>query len=194
MKVASIGIIEDYNDISKLVRTVEQLCLPTHHTSIAIQGAAVIAAIASFALRSEYSEVVLWDLAKKTILEGQQYGTQLPGASLVERLRLLRYDFKKFSDTDIIGRLETIYWTGVETIETIPSVFSVIILSGGEPRKTANIAANLSGDSDTIGAISTAICGSFNLIFSNREIDFLENVNQIYFDTYVEKLFQIANY
>lgn len=194
MKVAPIGIIEDYNDISSLVKTVEQLCLPTHHTSIAIQGASVIAAIASFALRNEYREDILWALAEKTIREGEQYGTQLPGASLVERLRLLRYDLKKLSDTDIIGRLETVYGTGFETIETIPSVFTVIILSGGDPRKAASIAANLSGDSDTIGAISTAICGAFNPIFSKREIDFLENVNQIYFDTYVEKLFQIANY
>ena len=123
MKVTPIGIIEDYNDISSLVKTVEQLCLPTHHTSIAIQGASVIAAIASFALRNEYREDILWALAEKTIREGEQYGTQLPGASLVERLRLLRYDLKKLSDTDIIGRLETVYGTGFETIETIPSVY-----------------------------------------------------------------------
>ena len=194
MKVAPIGIIEDYNDISNLVKTVEQLCLPTHHTSIAIQGASVIAAIASFALRNEYSEGVLWELAEKTIREGEKYGTQLPGASLVERLRLLRYDLSKLSDTDIINRLETVYGTGFETIETIPSVFTVIILSKGDPIKAANLSANLSGDSDTIGAIATAICGAFNPIFSKREIEFLENVNQISFDTYVDKLFQIAHY
>ena len=194
MKVAPIGIIEDYNDISNLVKTVEQLCLPTHHTSIAIQGASVIAAIASFALRNEYSEGVLWELAEKTIREGEKYGTQLPGASLVERLRLLRYDLSKLSDTDIINRLETVYGTGFETIETIPSVFTVIILSQGDPIKAANLSANLSGDSDTIGAIATAICGAFNPIFSKREIEFLENVNQISFDTYVDKLFQIAHY
>lgn len=194
MKVAPVGIIEDYNDISNLVKTVEQLCLPIHHTSIEIQVASVIAAIASFALRNEYSEGVLWELAEKTIREGEKYGTQLPGASLVERLRLLRYDLSKLSDTDIINRLETVYGTGFETIETIPSVFTVIILSKGDPFKAAILSANLSGDSDTIGAIATAICGEFNPIFSKREIEFLGNVNQISFDTYVDKLFQIAHY
>lgn len=46
MKIASIGIISDYRDLSRLVKNVAEIYLPTHNTTIAIAGAsAVLAAI-----------------------------------------------------------------------------------------------------------------------------------------------------
>lgn len=188
MKVSPLGIIGDYQNLNALVDNVSALCLPTHNTNIAITGASIICALASFALRNEYDEEKLWTIASDVYVIGMQKGTQLPSPSLKKRLELIKEDLHQLTEEEMLNKLETVYGAGFETIETIPAVLAVITLSKGNPIKAAELCANLSGDSDTIGAISTAICGAFNPIFDKQRIRKLEVINHINFNQYVDHL------
>ena len=48
MKMSPIGIISDFRDLDALIANVRMICKPTHNTSIAIQGASIIAGIISY--------------------------------------------------------------------------------------------------------------------------------------------------
>ena len=91
-------------------------------------------------------------------------------------------------EKEVLEKLETVYGVGFETIETIPAVLAMIILSKGNPMKSAQLSANIAGDSDTIGAISTAICGAFYPEFNTLDIKLIEEVNGINFKKYVDGL------
>ena len=117
-----------------------------------------------------------------------KHGNQLPSASLSKRLDLIRQDIKTLSEKEVLEKLETVYGVGFETIETIPAVLAMIILSKGNPMKSAQLSANIAGDSDTIGSISTAICGTFHPEFNSLDIKYIEEVNGINFKKYVDGL------
>ena len=188
MKVSPLGILHDYHDIEGLVDDVCKLCLPTHNTSIAIAGASVVATLSSYALRHEYDEEEIWTLTKRVIEEGMKHGNQLPSPSLLKRLDLVQQDIMTLSEKKVLEKLETVYGVGFETIETIPAVLTMIVLSKGNPMKSAWLSANIAGDSDTIGSISTAICGAFHPEFNSLDMKLIEEVNGINFKAYVDGL------
>ena len=45
--------------------------------------------------------------------------------------------------------------------ETVGAAFGLLAMADGDPKETAILAANLSGDADTIGAIACAMAGTF---------------------------------
>lgn len=188
MKVSPLGIICDYHDLKYLVDVVEQLCLPTHNTNIAITGASIIASIVSYVLRSKANMDEIWNLAYSTIDACENHGNDLPSASLKLRLESIQSLLKTETLPNSLLKLEKFYGAGMETIETIPAVLALLQLSNLEPHKCADMAANLSGDTDTIGAIATAICGAAKNTFTESEIEFLEQINDINFSGYVNKL------
>ena len=190
MKVSPLGIICDYQDLDYLVNTVKLLCMPTHNTNIAITGASIVASLASFVLRGSKDIQKMWKLAFTVIDACKDLGNDLPSASLVARLHHVQNLLETKSQQEVLYDLETLYGTGMETIETIPTVMALLELSHLEPHMCAELSANLSGDTDTIGSIATSICGAANNTFTKEEIEFLEKTNQINFTEYANKLVQ----
>ena len=45
--------------------------------------------------------------------------------------------------------------------ETVGAAFGILAMAEGDPKETAIMAANLSGDADTIGAIACAMAGAY---------------------------------
>ena len=45
--------------------------------------------------------------------------------------------------------------------ETVGAAFGILAMAEGDPKETAVLAANLSGDADTIGAIACAMAGAY---------------------------------
>ena len=82
----------------------------------------------------------------------------------------------------ILQRLYEEIGTGMETIETIPSAFVIVELAKGDPLKAAQLSASLGWDTDTIGAISGAICGGMNPELPKEMIQQIEAVNQLDFE------------
>lgn len=183
MKIAPIGLISDYRDLPTLVKNVAEICLPTHNTKIAIAGASAVAAAISYTVRGGQSIEEIWSIAFDAINAAKEYGHDFPAASLTFRMNQARKILRQESDEQIIlQRLYEEIGTGMETIETIPSAFVIIELAKGEPLKAAQLSASLGWDTDTIGAISAAICGGMNPELPKEMIQQIEAVNQLDFE------------
>ncbi|MGS4821303.1 ADP-ribosylglycohydrolase family protein, partial [Raoultella terrigena] len=63
-------------------------------------------------------------------------------------------------------------------------------LAGTDPNRCAVLCANLGGDTDTIGAMATAICGALNGIsaIDSRLKARLDEVNRLDFTRYADAL------
>ena len=188
MKVSPIGIIYDYRDKERFLDEVEMLCRPSHNTSIAISGAAAVASCVSYAIRGGDDLNRLWDIAIEYSEMAKDRGNPLPSASIKERMKALKQDLVNDDEDQVIEKLQKFYGTGMEAIETIPCVMTLIMLSKGDPLRVGELAANLGGDTDTIGAIAGAICSSMHPLEDEKIIDTLERVNGIDFEDLSEKL------
>ena len=51
---------------------------------------------------------------------------------------------------------------GTSTIESVPCAIALVELAQTDPNRCAVLCANLGGDTDTIGAMATAICGALH--------------------------------
>lgn len=183
MKIAPIGLISDYRELPTLVKNVAEICLPTHNTKIAIAGASAVAAAISYTVRGGQSIEEIWQVAFDAINAAQAYGHDFPSASLIFRMNQARQILKQESTEEIIlQRLYEEIGTGMETIETIPSAFVIIELAKGDPLKAAQLSASLGWDTDTIGAISAAICGGMNPELPKEMIKQIEEVNKLDFE------------
>ena len=183
MKIAPIGLISDYRDLPALVKNVAEICLPTHNTKIAIAGAV------SYTVRGGQSIEKIWQLAYEAIDAAKDYGHDFPAASLTFRMNQARKILQQETDEQIIlQRLYEEIGTGMETIETIPSAFVIVELAKGDPLKAAQLSASLGWDTDTIGAISAAICGGMNPELPEEMIRQIEEVNQLDFDQLTEDI------
>ncbi|MBO1306454.1 ADP-ribosylglycohydrolase family protein [Enterococcus sp. 669A] len=183
MKIAPIGLISDYRNLPELVKNVAEICLPTHNTKIAIAGASAIAAAVSYSVRGGQSIEEIWQLAFAAIDAAKDYGHDFPAASLTFRMNQARKILQEDTDEQIIlQRLYEEIGTGMESIETIPSSFAVVELAQGDPLKAAQLSASIGWDTDTIGAISAAICGGMNPTLPKEMIQQIEEVNQLDFE------------
>ncbi|MCH4167953.1 MAG: ADP-ribosylglycohydrolase family protein [Streptococcaceae bacterium] len=194
MKIAPIGIISDYQNLEELVNRVYQICIPTHNTSIAIAGASSVAAAISYTSAGGKDLNQIFELAETAIRLGLKKGYDVATASLIRRLAIVRELVDNKSEEEVMTTLYEVLGTGVETIETIPSVFAIVYLAQGNPLKAAQLSASLGGDTDTIGAISTAICGGIEPINDVQIIQTLETVNQLDFDELAEQLIHFSPY
>ena len=189
MKIAPIGLISDYRDLPTLVKNVAEICLPTHNTKIAIAGASAVAAAISYTVRGGQSIEEIWSLAFDAINAAKKYGHDFPAASLTFRMNQARKILRQEADEAVIlKRLYEEIGTGMETIETIPSAFVIVELAKGDPLKAAQLSASLGWDTDTIGAISAAICGGMNPQLPKEMIRQIEEVNQLDFEELTEEV------
>lgn len=192
MKISPIGIVSDYQHINELINNVSMICKPTHNTSIAIQGASIIAGIVSYVVSGGNNMEEMWNLAEEIAVQAARRGFQIPSASIIQRMKLAKKVISKCTLQEAMKNLYEIVGTGVETIETIPSVLAVVDLSEGNPIASAKLCASIGGDTDTIGAIATAICGGMNPCFDESLINTLETTNNINFNELSEKLYQFS--
>lgn len=192
MKIAPVGIVSDYHDMKTLVENVYQICLPTHNTKIAVAGASAVAAAISYVVRGGNSIHKIWDVAYEAIRVSQAYGYDFPSASLKFRMQKARniLEQENYDQKRVLGRLYEEIGTGMETIETIPSVFAIVELADGNPWEAAKMCAVVGWDTDTIGSISCAICGGMQPDFPKNMIEQIEMVNELSFETLVSEMME----
>ena len=99
--------------------------------------------------------------------------------ALSARLHLALETVQNAPDDDTA--LEQIYQligTGTESIQSIPAAIAMVELAHTEPNRCAILCANLGGDTDTIGAMATAICGAIHGVES-IDSDFKRQLDEI---------------
>lgn len=193
MRIAPIGSLFDPNELSELLKMVYEVTRVTHSSDVAMSGAAMIAgAVAAAAADYSWDEII--DFALECNDEGFKLGAPTWAAKTHERLKLgielaNRYpnDEGRFSQAiyDVIG-------TGTMISESIPAALSIAYYTQ-TVRKSAILCANLGGDTDTIGAMATAICGAKNGASSIDQswLSLIDIKNpQHHFDKYAEQMLQ----
>lgn len=191
MRIAPIGCLFEPNRKAELIDYVFDVSKATHTSDVTIAGAAMIAQGVASAIVNEDFETVMEDIL--SVEEpGYKRGCETFSPRLAERVKIgidLARKYKDDADTfsqkvyDIIG-------SGVGIIESVPAAISIAYYTQ-DPNECCLMCANLGGDTDTIGAMATAICGAFVGYSNIKEeyTDLLRSQNpEVDFDGYVEML------
>ncbi len=121
----------------------------------------------------------------------QEMKTTTFSASLAARIELALKTVREANGIESASeQVYQLIGAGTSTIESVPAAIAMVELAGTDPNRCAILCANLGGDTDTIGAMATAICGALHGV---QAIDpalkaELDAVNQLNFGHYCEKL------
>ena len=170
MKMIPVGVISRIEKIDELIENVRLACLPTHNTSIAISGAAAIAAAVSYGIEGGSCLSELIEIAKLASEKGEREGTKVIGASVAARLELgIKIIEEAKNEDEALQKIYEVIGAGLLTNEAVPAAIALVYLAEADPVKCAILSANLGGDTDTIGAIACGICGAIKGIESIPE-------------------------
>lgn len=160
MRIAPIGCLFSTDQPDKLIDYVYRVSKVTHASDIAIAGAAMIAGAVSAAMEDK-----TWDeiIAYVNVIHDKaiQFGADTFSPSLKKRLALGIEYAKKYADDEeaFSKHIYDVIGAGVLTSESVPAALSIAYYAK-TVEHCAKLCANLGGDTDTIGAMATAICGA----------------------------------
>lgn len=161
MRIAPIGCLFTPERKEELVEYVYGVSQATHTSDVTIAGAAMIAEGVASAIVNDDFEKVLEDILS---IEdpGYRRGCETFSPRLAERVKIGVELAKKYPDDEeaFSKKIYDIIGTGVGIIESVPAAISVAYYTQ-DPNRSCLLCANMGGDTDTIGAMATAICGAF---------------------------------
>ncbi|MGW2958845.1 ADP-ribosylglycohydrolase family protein [Streptomyces sp. NPDC001220] len=159
MRVTPVGIAFAADPLDTFVDRVVESCQVTHDTTIGIAGAAAVAAAVSTGVGGgSLGEAV--HAAVTAARAGARRGHWIAGADIAARIEWAWQLVRDLPEAEALDRVVALVGTSVASQESVPAAFAVLALADGDPWRTALLAANLGGDSDTIGAIAGAVAGS----------------------------------
>lgn len=187
MRIAPIGCLFTPDRKEELVDYVYEVSKVTHTSDVTIAGAAMIAVGVSSALVNSDFEQVITDILDIEEL-GYQKGCETFSPRLRERTKIGLEIARKYKDNEdeFLKKVYDIVGSGTGIIESVPAAISIAYYAK-DPNKACLLCANLGGDTDTIGAMATAICGAFTGVghIKKEYIDTLETQNDVNFENYV---------
>ncbi len=155
MRIAPLAIATPNQDLEFLVNQVAEVCLVTHNTREAISAAAAVATVVSCGI-----EGATFDAALPFALDAADLGARL-GAAVGEADMAARIaDAIEVAGSKDEAELARRIGTSVASAQSVAAAFGVVSLAKGDPWSAAVIAANIGDDTDTIGAIATAMAGA----------------------------------
>lgn len=159
MRIAPIGALFLADQKKELCNYVAEVSKVTHTSDITIAGAAMIATAVTSVMECGNPNKMVED-----VLSIEEYamslGASTPSPSLGARIRFGIELAHKYRDdeTMFLENLYNIVGAGVNTSESVPCAIAIAYYSF-DVKRCALMCANLGGDTDTIGAMATAICG-----------------------------------
>ncbi|MEU2305723.1 ADP-ribosylglycohydrolase family protein [Streptomyces misionensis] len=159
MRVTPVGIACAVEPLDAFLDHVVESCQVTHDTGIGIAGAAAVAAAVSTGVGGgTLDEAVA--AAVGAARAGARRGHWVAGADIATRVAWAWDLVRGLPRAEALDRIVTLVGTSVASQESVPAAFAVLSVAEGNPWQAALLAANLGGDSDTIGAIAGAVAGS----------------------------------
>lgn len=160
MRISPIGTLYEPQQFDQLIKMVEVITKITHSSDVAVSGACMIAGAVTAALAGENWDDII-SYAEKANDAGFKLGAPTWAAHNKERLEIGLSLAKKYSgDDEAFSRaIYNTVGTGTTISESIPAAVAIAYYAR-DVKKSAFICTNLGGDTDTIGAMSTAICGA----------------------------------
>jgi ADP-ribosylglycohydrolase len=149
----------DTVDLSRLVDQTVAASLVTHNTSVALAGAAAVAAAVSAGVGGA-SVAGAMEAGIAAARLASHRGHWIAGADVAARIRWasgLAEDAAPDQAAELIG---TLVGTSLATQESVPAAFAVLSAIPDDPWRACLLAASLGGDTDTIAAMAGAIAGA----------------------------------
>ena len=176
MRIAPVGIATPAWRVRAFVDQVETVCRVTHHTGEAIAAAAAVSAVVSLGVAGMAFEDAL-PKALTAARSGQSRGHRLGVSDLADRIERALF-LAKQGDPEIIADC---VGNSVASHESVPAAFAITRIAKGDPWRAALIAANIGGDTDTIGAIAASMAAACRGMGSlpPLALDRLRSVNKL---------------
>lgn len=159
MRVVPVGILMPPEPLAALVDKVVETCRSTHNTSLAIAGASAVAAAVSCGLDGGDWRAAT-TLAQRAAAEARNRGHWIAGADIAARLGWATSLAANRDREAARAQVIELIGTSVATQESVPAAFALLVITQGEAWQAALMAANLGGDTDTIGAIAAGMAGA----------------------------------
>lgn len=175
MRIPPVGCLFRPEQLKEIVDYVYEVSRATHTSDVAIAGASMIAAGVASALINNDFDMIIKDIL---IIEKEGYkrGSETFSPRLAERVKIgIQIAKDNKGDDEVFSKkIYDIIGSGVGIIESVPAAISIAYYTQ-DPNKSCLMCANLGGDTDTIGAMATAICGAF-VGYSNINSDYIETL------------------
>lgn len=162
VRIPPIGALYTPEEKMPLVEMVYQISKITHETDVTIAGAALIAgAVCAAVADYDWDEIIEFALVTSELWES--LGAPTYSARIKQRVRLGRHIAEQFKrrPAGFVRAMYELVGTGDSVSESVPTAL-VIAYYTRDVRKCAQMCANIGGDTATIGALATAICGAKN--------------------------------
>ncbi|KAA3666769.1 ADP-ribosylglycohydrolase family protein [Pectobacterium carotovorum] len=192
MRASPLGCLLPAHDLDEFIDQVALASSPTHKSDLAIAGAVVVAwAISRAVDGASWQEIV--DALPSVARHAQEKRITTFSASLAARLELALSIVRRANGTESASeQLYQLIGAGTSTIESVATAIAMVELAQTDPNRCAILCANLGGDTDTIGAMATAICGALHGVTAidaalKQELD---DINQLDFTRYASLLQQ----
>ncbi|MDN8599540.1 ADP-ribosylglycohydrolase family protein [Citrobacter sp. S2-9] len=193
MRVSPLGCLLPTHSLDTFIDEVALASSPTHKSDLAVAGAVVVAWAISRAIDGDPWEGIV-DSLPAIAHHAQQKRITTFSASLSARLELALKIVREADGVESASeQLYQVVGAGTSTIESVPCAIAMVELAQTDPNRCAILCANLGGDTDTIGAMATAICGALNGIgaISPDLKQELDAVNQLDFARYATELVRL---
>ena len=159
MRITPVGIATAAGPGSALVDRVQQASLVTHNTSVALAGAAAVAAAVSAGIDgADVATATAAGIAAARL--GAQRGHWTAGADVAARIDWAAGLVAGAAPQQAAEVIYTLVGTSLATQESVPAAFAVLSAVPGDPWQACLLAASLGGDCDTIAAMAGAIGGA----------------------------------
>ena len=167
MRIAPVGIAVSDNSKKRsapggpdpLVDAVVQASFVTHGTSLALAGAAAVAAAVSAGI-SGATVAQATEAAIAAARRAAARGRWVAGADVAARIEWATALVAGQGPDEAMDLIYRLVGTGLATQESVPAAFAALAATPDDPWLTARFAASLGGDCDTIAAMAGAVAGA----------------------------------
>lgn len=159
MRIAPVGILMAPEPLDDLIEKVAETCRATHNTNVAIASAAAVAAAVSAGVSGAGWRDAL-TLAVEAARRASRQGHWTAGADIAARIAWALDLVEGRARDEALQQVIDLVGTSVASQESVPAAFAVLSIARGDAWEAAVLAANLGGDTDTIGAIAAGIAGA----------------------------------
>ena len=194
MRITPVGIATPAEPLDRLVTAVAAASRLTHDTTVAVSGAAAVAAAVSAGVDAADVAAAI-PLAQAAAEIGAGHGRYVPGASVADRIGWAVGLVDGLDDEDALEVVDRLVGTGVATQEAVPAAFAIASLAPDDPWRACRLAARLGGDSDTIAAMAGAVVGACCGLtaFPGDAVDAVREVNDLRLEPIVDELLALRS-
>ncbi len=162
MRIAPIGIVRRPVDLDALVDAVVEATVMSHDTGVAVSGASLVAGVVSAGVEGAGLDEAI-EVGLRAADLGRRRGHQTVAAAVSARARLAaELAQRPTTDEQFLVELYDLVGAWVTTTESVPAALGLVVRTGADPARATELAANLGGDTDTIGAMAGAMCGALS--------------------------------